>query len=393
MKMTKENIAALAKEIAGSMLAERAPSPQAVSYEDMVKAMSQFRAPAAPAPMGDKGIGFAKFLRAMAAGKGDPERASKYAAKNFGADHEITKILQASDDSAGGVFAPTGISTEVIELLRERAVVRSMNPTVIPMPTGSLQIPKITGGATATYIGETQNIAITEQTTGMINLTWKKLAAMVPISNDFLRYESYGADSMIRNDTVAALADREDVAFIRGDGTQHTPKGLAHFVPSSNKFNANGTVNLANVTADIADALLRLRNAHTRMLNVGWLWAPRTTMYLKSLRDANGNFAFKAELDTGKFWGFPYMDTTNIPVNLGGGTASEIYLADFADVVLGEAGQLMVDTSTEASYWDGSALQSAYSKDLTLMRVIAQHDLNVRHDASIVLIEAVLWIP
>ena len=52
---------------------------------------------------------------------------------------------------------------------------------------------------------------------------------------------------------------------------------------------------------------------------------------------------------------------------------------------------LMIDTSSEASYWDGSQYQSAYSKDLTLMRVIAEHDLGVRHAESIVMIEAVKW--
>jgi HK97 family phage major capsid protein len=306
----------------------------------------------------------------------------------------MIKILEASDDAAGGVLVPTQQSSEVIELLRERAVFRAMRPTVVPMPTGSLQIPKLTGGATATYIGESDNIVATEQTTGMVNLTWKKLAAIVPISNDFLRFESYGADSMIRNDLVAAMADREDIAFIRGDGTEFTPKGLRYFAPAANVFDANATINLANVTSDVADAVLRLRNAHCRMINVGWLWNPRTTEYLRSVRDTNGNFAFKAEIDAGRFWGFPFMDTTNIPADLGTGTdESEIYLVDFADCVLGESNTLTIDTSTEASYWDGSALQSAYSKDLTLMRVIANHDLGLRHDSSIVVMTAVKWTP
>ena len=52
---------------------------------------------------------------------------------------------------------------------------------------------------------------------------------------------------------------------------------------------------------------------------------------------------------------------------------------------------LTIDTSSEASYWDGTAYQSAYSKDLTLMRVISEHDLGCRHVESIVKIEAVKW--
>jgi HK97 family phage major capsid protein len=357
----------------------------------MVKAMQSISRPQITVPPQERGIAAARFIRAMAAGKADPVRAAKWATKQWGADDEMTKILEASEDAAGGVLIPTQHSSEVIELLRERAVFRSMGPTTVPMPTGSLQIPKITGGATATYIGESQNIVKTEQTTGMVNLSWKKLAAIVPISNDFLRFESYGADSMVRNDLVAAMADREDIAFIRGMGTEYTPKGLLNFCPAANKFDANGTVTITTITEEALEAILLLRNAHVRMINVGWLWSPRTTLYLKSLRDTNGNFVFKEELDAGTFFGFPYADTTNIPDDLNASTESEVYLVDFADIILGESMNMMIDTSTEASYWDGSALQSAYSKDLTLMRVISEHDLGVRHDASIVMIQAVKW--
>ena len=391
MEMTKEAVAALAAEVAMQILKEQGPTKTAVSFEDMVKAMGQLAPVKAVLPPAERGMGFARFLRAMAAGKADPERAARWATKNWGADDPMTKILEASEDSGGGVMVPTEHSTEVIELLRERAVFRLMNPTTVPMPTGSLQIPKITGGATATYIGESQNIVKTEQTTGMVNLSWKKLAAVVPISNDFLRFETYGADSMIRNDLIASMGDREDIAFIRGDGSENTPKGLAHFCLAGNKITANGTVTIDTITEEVMEALLLLRNAHVRMINVGWLWSPRTTLYLKSLRDTNNNFVFKDELDTGKFFGYPYGDTTNIPDDLNSSTESEIYLVDFADVILGESMNLMIDTSSEASYWDGAALQSAYSKDLTLMRVIAEHDLGVRHDASIVMIEAVKW--
>jgi len=391
MDMTREDVAAIAKEIAQQILQEQAPVTN-VTYDDMVRAMGvinqQRPIPANPA---DKGLGMAKFLRAMAAGKADPERAARWAAKTWGGEDHMTKILEASEDSGGGVLVPTQHSTEVIELLRERAVFRSMRPTTVPMPTGSMQIPKLTGGATATYIGESQNIVKTEQTTGMVNLSWKKLAAVVPISNDFLRFETYGADTMIRNDLVASMADREDIAFIRGDGTENTPKGLKSFVPTANIINSNGTVTIASITSEVMQAMLKLRNAHVRMINVGWLWSPRTTLYLKSLRDTNNNFVFKTELDAGTFFGFPYADTTNIPDTLGGGTESEVYLVDFADIVLGESMNLMIDTSSEASYWDGSALQSAYSKDLTLMRVIAEHDLGCRHVESIVLIDTVKW--
>ena len=216
---------------------------------------------------------------------------------------------------------------------------------------------------------------------------------IVPISNDLLRFEAVGADAIIRDDSLYAMAQREDQAFLRGDGSLHTPKGILNWTPSANKFDANVSTTLATVTTDLSDAILRLRQGNVKFINPGWIMAPRTEMYLRSIRDTNGNFAFKEEMDRGLLFGWKYASTNEVPITLGGGTESEIYLVDFADCIVGESNTVTVDSSSEASYWDGSALQSAYARDLTLLRLIAHHDFGVRHEESLVVIEAVTWSP
>jgi HK97 family phage major capsid protein len=393
--MKKEDIAAIVKEVTADILAEQRERENentlAGKFDELIATM---RSPRPPAPeKEERGLKAGRFMRAVCAGKGDPERAATFAKKEWG-DGEIVKALEATDAEAGGVLIPPGFSMEVIELLRERAVVRSMNPTMVPMPNGSMQFPKLTGGATAGYIGESQNLPATEQTFGQINLTWKKLACLIPISNDLLRFEASGADAIVRDDSVAAMAIREDQAFLRSDGSEFSPKGLLYHCPAANKFNANGTVNLANVTTDLATAILTLRNANVRFIRPGWLMAPREEMYLMSVRDTNGNFAFRDEMMGGRLWGFPYASTTEIPINLGTGTdESEVYLVDFADVIIGEANSLMVSASDVAAYHDGSAVQAAFSLDQTVMRLIAHHDMNVRHEESICIIEQTVWTP
>jgi HK97 family phage major capsid protein len=342
----------------------------------------------------EKGLMAAQFMRAVAAGKGDIRRATEFASKEYGAEGVVTKALEASDAAAGGVLIPTQWSGEVIELLREMTVFRMMNPRVVPMPTGAMQMSKLTGGATAGYIGESQNLPVSEQTFGQINLTWKKLAVLVPVSNDLLRFNTEGADVIIRDDSVSAMSTREDQAFLRDDGTEFTPKGIRNWVPSAHSFAANGTVNLANVTSDLAAQILLLREAHVRMLRPGWLMAPRTEFYLLSVRDTNGNFAFRDEMLRGTLWGFPYGSTTEFPVNLGGGSdESEIMLCDWADILLGESNTLEIMSSDVAAYFDGSAVQAAFSLDQTVLRLIAHHDIAVRHEESLTLMTGVKWIP
>lgn len=392
MSLTKEEIAALVKATMEEVQAGQPPVDDTRKVvEEMAKAITLANRP--PEAKLAKGIQAGRFMRAVAAGGGDPMRAARWAIKAFGEDHAVTRTLQSSEDAAGGVLVPTEFSTDIIELLREIATVRSMGPRIVPMPTGSLQIPKITGGATATYLGETDNITESEQTFGQINLTWKKLAVIVPISNDLLRFEAVGADAIIRDDSLYAMAQREDQAFLRGDGSLHTPKGILNWTPSANKFDANVSTTLATVTTDLSDAILRLRQGNVKFINPGWIMAPRTEMYLRSIRDTNGNFAFKEEMDRGLLFGWKYASTNEVPITLGGGTESEIYLVDFADCIVGESNTVTVDSSSEASYWDGSALQSAYARDLTLLRLIAHHDFGVRHEESLVVIEAVTWSP
>ena len=113
----------------------------------------------------------------------------------------------------GGFLVPEEYSTELIEYLRPLSVIRSMNPVIVPMPVGSISIPAMTGGATAEYIGEGSNIAVSQPAFGQIKLTWKKLATLVPISNDLIRFSSPQADAIVRDDLVAAMAQREDAAL------------------------------------------------------------------------------------------------------------------------------------------------------------------------------------
>ena len=391
MTITKERIAEIAKDVAAEVVRSKGSAiDRTEHYKAMVTAITQGTGMgSAPHPKAPKGIQAAQYIRSIAAARGNMDLAVKFAEHEFG-DCAVTKTLQASDLALGGALIPTEFSSELIELLTERAIVRSMGPRIVPMTTGSIQIPKITGGATASYIGETQNIATSEQEFGQINLVWKKLAVIVPISNDLLKFSAFGADAIVRDDSLNAMVVREDQAFLRGDGTQHTPKGLYSWVPAANVFTANATVNLANVTADVTTAILKLREANVSFSNVGWLWAPRTELWLRQVRDGNGNFAFKEEMDKGTFFGFKFGNSTNVPINLSG-TDSEVYLIDFADVIIGEAGTIEVMASDQAPYWDGSALQSAYSRDLTLLRLIAHHDLGVRHEESLVRIDAVKW--
>ena len=89
-----------------------------------------------------------RMICAIAAGKGDPERASHWYKRQYG-DDSVCKALAATDATAGGYIVPEQMAADVIELLRPASVVRRMNPQIESMDTGTLRLPRITGGAAA----------------------------------------------------------------------------------------------------------------------------------------------------------------------------------------------------------------------------------------------------
>jgi HK97 family phage major capsid protein len=305
----------------------------------------------------------------------------------------------ASSIAGGGFMVPDNLAMEVIELLRPLAVVRSLGPATAPLVNGQLSLPKLTGGVTVAYMGENKPITPSKVQGGRVTATAKKLAGLVPISNDLLRFASQAADDMVRNDMVRALAQVEDISFIRAAGTNFSPKGIKNWAPAANVVNSNATISVANTLADLGTLWKLLANAFVQFRKPGFIFSPRTYQYFFNLISSNAVYIFRDEmLAKGTINGVPFRWTPQIPENLNvvggrGSIETEIYFADFADVVICDAPVIGVEVSSEASYDDGTGvITSAFSNDQTVIRMIVEHDLIVRHPESISVLQGVNWV-
>ena len=390
--MTKEDLQSMINDVVSEKMDKELED---VKEENQAKVEEMFeeKKEVAQEKQQGKGEKAARFLRAIAKGKGDIDRAAKIVKDEWGDDAFSKQLLESEYDS-GGVLVPDEYVAEIIDLLRAQSTVRAMGAQTMPMNSGSMTIPKLTQGATSTYIGENQRGGASQPEFGSIQLSAKKLKTLVPISNDLLRDSTPQADTIVRDDLVQAMALKEDVAFIRYDGTEDKPKGMYYWADDDNVFAAGdiSSDELDTVTNDLTKAIYKLAGSDVPMANPGWIFSPRTTFYLMKLRDGNGNYVFRDELQDGTLMGFPYMDTTQIPINLGGNNdETEIYFADFAQLIIGENTDLIIDVSSEATYYDGTQQVSAFDNDLTLMRALARHDFGSRHEEAIAVVEEVDW--
>lgn len=360
-----------------------------------------------------KGESLGAIIRCLHKGKNDYEKAAHLLKRDGHSDlAELVKAeckfvmdgangekaMTAGDPETGGILIPQAVSGEIIDILRARVVVRRLGAVTLPMPNGNFRLPKKTQASQGYYVGESTSPTVSAVKHGSVLLTFKKLVTVVPSSNDLFRYSSPGADQIIRNDIVDGTAVREDQAFLRDPGTDATPKGIRHWAPTGNVFNAAGATggdsNIAGVTDTLGNLILRLIQANVPMVSPAWIMSPRTYIDLTTIRTTNGPYAFRDEMLRGTLWGWPFLFTTSVPNTLTVGAnadTSELYLVDFADVVIGDAERLMIDASGEAAYEEGGTVKAAFTRDETVIRAISEHDIVVRRQESVAVATGVRW--
>lgn len=298
-------------------------------------------------------------------------------------NEKVIKSLEAQRADSAGLLIGEVVMDEITELLRAATVVEASGATSIDMPQGNITMRYQKSGVTGQYVGERQVIPVEQPTLGAKKMVAHKLGVLVGITNDLLRYAGPTADAFVRDDIIEGLANRKDIALIRDDGTQDTPKGARWSAVAGSFVDRTldtGAVTLETVTFDLASVAARLDTRNIKMRRPGWLMHPRTKWFLFRLLDGLGNSVFRAELASGMLFGFPVRTTTAIPTNLGsGGDASEIYLIDFATMIVGEAVAMEIQTSDVASYVDGGGQQNAFQNDETTIRALMAHDVMFRH--------------
>lgn len=388
-------IADLSAKISRAESAERAAAATAVPLNE--SAQGNASPPGNPhitvTSNAPRGASVAQMARLLAATQGNQMQAAQMA-REGGYSDQVVMALSTTTPGAGGVLVPTNMATEVIESLRPVSVLRSFGTRTIPLYNGNMSLPRIKGNTTVSYVGMDADIPATGMQFDDLKLQAKKSAALVPIANDLLRFQGTNpqVDQMVVTDLLTSTGLYEDITFIRSAGSALIPKGLRYWAPAQNVVVAPAGATMTEIDAFCGGLMLRVEMSNVNMTGCGWIMNPRSLRYLQTVRDGNGNLAYP-EINDGKYKGYPYKLSTQIPVNLGAGAdESEIYFGDYSDCYIGETGEMFLAFSTEASYKDANGdTQSAFTRDQTLIRLIQHNDFGPRHVESIAVGTGVKW--
>ena len=237
----------------------------------------------APLKEQEKGFAVGAMVLASMASMGQGVQAAKqFCVKKYGERHEITKTLQAGT-TPGSILVPTDYGPEVIELLRDKTIVRGMNARHIGLPLGNMTIPRQNSGVNAGYVGE--KVARDAETLGLdsITLSAKKLMSVTSLTSEMLADNAYGAEGIARDDLIASMAQKEDGQLIRGAASATEPTSIKELADGASRSQAAASIAGASGAAlvqiiqdDLGVLQLALEEANIESSGCIWMMAPRT---------------------------------------------------------------------------------------------------------------------
>lgn len=324
------------------------------------------------------GIGWVRFQKCMMRANKDYDIAARIAQKEYGdtfLERQI-KAMSATSPTDGGYLVPEVYASEIIPLLRDKAIVLRLGATTLPMDRGNINIPKMTSGVSASYVGERRKAKASSAKFGNLRLSSKKLMCKVLISNDLIRSNAYGADQLILNDATTAMALAMDRAAIAGKGTEYEPLGLLNMkgIPTVDIGGAPDETTTGKMLAKLIQ-----NNADTTKLGWainGFAWEK----FYNVIQEASGLYLYRSQMDSGKLNGHDFAISNQLPVSAG---TTSVILGNWSEYMIGRQGSMESEMFREGTVIDeeGNTV-SAVDEDCTILRIIDLHDFGVRHEES-----------
>ncbi|WP_070205767.1 HK97 family phage prohead protease [Escherichia coli] len=251
----------------------------------------------------DKGIGFARFAKSLAAAKGVRSEALEVARRQYPDDSRLHHVLKSAV-GAGTTTDPqwAGSLSEYQEYAQD--FIDYLRPQTIIGRFGQGGIPAL---------------------------------RQVPLTEELIRFSSPAADALVRNALAEAVVARLDTDFV-------DPKkaAVADVSPASITHDVKGTASTGNPDADAEAAFGQFVAANLQPTGAVWLMSSTNALALSMRKNALGQKEYPdMTLLGGSFQGLPVIVSQYV--------GDQLVLVNAPDIYLADDGGVAVDMSREAS--------------------------------------------
>ena len=208
---------------------------------------------------------------------------------------EIMDALEEGVDSEGGYLVPDEYETTLIQALNEETAIRQ-NAKVITTSSGSHKIPVVASHGEAAWMEEEDAFTESDDSFGLVNLDAHKVGTLIKVSEELLSDSAFDIESYIRSEFARRIGDKEEAAFLNGNGT-HKPTGILHATAG-----AQTGITAASTSAITSDELIDLFHSLKTPYRKKAIWVlnDSTLKFIRKLKDANGQYLWQPGIRDGE---------------------------------------------------------------------------------------------
>ena len=231
-------------------------------------------------------------------------------------DVELRNALETGEDSEGGYLVPDEFEHTLVQGLNENGIIRS-HAHVITTSSGLHKIPVVASHGSAAWIDEEGAYTESDEVFGQVQLDAHKVGTLIKVSEELLNDSAFDLESYISSEFSRRIGDKEEEAFLVGNGTSK-PTGILNAT-------GGGTVGVtaagaAAITADeLVDLYYALKAPYRR--NAIWVLNDTTIKLIRKLKTGDGQYLWQPGIKDGEqnmILGRPYFTSPFMPTAAAG---------------------------------------------------------------------------
>ena len=297
----------------------------------------------------EPGIRLARFVIAKLASRYEDCPAHEYAATRWNdSTPEVALALKAAvapGSTTDATWAKPLVNPAIVEdflpLLRAATILGQIQGLrKVPF---NVNVPAQTGGATINWVGELKPKPVSPMAFAMENLTFAKVAAIVVLSQELVRFSNPSAEALVRDSLVRDIA-----AFLDGQFVNPAVAAVAGVNPASITNGAPTAAATTNPMADIMGLVNHFVTNNIPINNLAFIMSPSNALSLSFRSNLDGSPEFPGVgVNGGSYKGMQFITSNTVTTNVIAVAPQFILYAD--------DGGVTIDASTEATLQMDSA--------------------------------------
>lgn len=269
--------------------------------------------------------------------------------------NQSQKDLNTAVAEDGGFLVQPEYRNNLMSIIEAHGIARQ-NCSVFTMNSNELVMPKLTGGVQVYWIGEKQTIPQTQPDFGEFKMSVKKLAALVPMTSEFLEDASIEIANLLLTLFGQAIAKEEDRIVFQGrvlgadpfNGVLHNPGTTQHVLPANSDA-------FTDITADDLEEVVS-KQSSTLTGNARWYMHRTIFSIIRKLKyggSSDGEYIYAQPTadSVPTIWGYPVtLVETMVPSSASGASTPFIFFGDLSNYYIGDRRRMQLARSEHVGF-------------------------------------------